>query len=72
MLPASEGLTVARLVELLLTKPQDLLVVHSLYSENCVLEANDVQLFVGCPVREDGWVPNVRPDKPRQEYLSIF
>lgn len=64
-------MTVKELIELLQSKPQDLPVVYSKYSEYCLLEAGDVTVDNLCPPRDDGWVACRRPDRPTQEYLVL-
>lgn len=64
-------MTVAELIQLLQSKPQDLLVVYHCYSEQVLLETNDIMLSEGCIPRKDGWVEDKRPDKPVQKYLSF-
>ena len=62
-------MTVKELIELLQTKPQDLLVAYDLYSEQVLLEADDIRIKTLCEPRPDGWVHDKRPDKPTREYL---
>lgn len=64
-------MTVAELIELLKTYRQDLPVAYKLFSEQCMLEAKDINVESLCAAREDGWVPNARPDKPTVEYLVL-
>lgn len=64
-------MTVAELIEVLKTYPQDLPVVHRMYSEQCMLESKSISVERLCAEREDGWVANVRPDKPTVEYLVL-
>lgn len=62
-------MTVAELIALLQTKPQDLQVAYRLYSEQCLLEAADIRVVTRCEPRPDGWVEDERPDKPTRQYL---
>ena len=62
-------MTVRELIELLQTKPQDLPVAYQIFSEQCLLEADDIRIRALCIPREDGWVADSRPDKPTREYL---
>ncbi len=62
-------MTVAELITLLQSKPQDLQVAYALFSEYCLLEAKDIDVEHLCEPRPDGWVHSRRPDKPTQEYL---
>ena len=64
-------MTVAELIELLKTYPQDLPVCYQIYSEQCMLEPKDISVQSLCAEREDGWVANKRPDKPTVEYLVL-
>lgn len=62
-------MTVAKLIELLKTQPQDILVAYCRYSERCLLEKDEISTYEGCKPRADGWIQNHRPDKPAQTYL---
>lgn len=62
-------ITVKELIEFLKSQPEDLLVVYSLFSEQCLLLADQISITELCYPRPDGWVPNPRPDKPTQNYL---
>jgi hypothetical protein len=64
-------MTVAELIALLQTKPQDLPVAYSLYSEQCLLKAGEIRIIRACEPRPDGWIQNNRPDKPTWEYLLL-
>lgn len=64
-------MTVKDLIELLQKKPQELKVVYQCYSENCLLEAEDIEIEDLCLPRNDGWVANKRPDKPTEKYLVL-
>lgn len=64
-------MTVAELIAVLQTKPQDLQVVYHCYSEQCLLEAKEIIIKRLCEPRPDGWVQNARYDKPQQEYLTF-
>ncbi len=64
-------MTVAELIALLQTKPQDLQVAYQLYSEHCLLEADDLRITEACMPREDGWVQYKRPDMETQNYLMF-
>jgi hypothetical protein len=64
-------MTVAELIKLLKTYPKDLPVAYRLHSEQCMLEAKDIEVKRLCEEREDGWVANKRPDKPTIEYLVL-
>lgn len=60
---------VSELIELLKTFDPELPVAYSLYSEQCLLEASDLEVLELCEPRNDGWVANSRPDKPLIPYL---
>ena len=62
---------VSELISLLQTKPQHLTVVYKCCSENCMLNADDIEIGQLCAARDDGWVPNARPDKVLQTYLVL-
>jgi len=57
------------LIEYLKTFPEDMVVAHQMYSEQCLLEQSDIAVMRLSVPREDGWIPNLRPDKPSQDYL---
>lgn len=61
--------TVAELIKHLETFPQDLPVAYNLYSEQCLLELDDVRVEEHCVARDDGWVQRARPDMPKIPYL---
>lgn len=64
-------MTVAELIELLKTYPQDLLVVQQMYSEQYIITPDCFTIKTLCKPRPDGWVQNYRADKESQEYLGI-
>ncbi len=64
-------MTVAELIDLLQTYPQNLQVAYDKYSEHCLLDPGDVRLYEACEPRPDGWVPCKRPDKPVRTYLML-
>jgi hypothetical protein len=64
-------MTVAELIALLQTKPQDLQVTYALYSEKCLLEADDIEVGTACKPRPDGWVQDARKDMETQDYLMF-
>lgn len=64
-------MTVKELIAILQSKPQDIQVVYSRYSEWCLLESDDIGTKFLCPPRPDGWVHDARPDKPKQDYLTF-
>ena len=62
-------MTVADLIVFLQTQPQDLMVAYQMFSEQSLLEANEIAIIEACVPRHDGWVHHKRPDKPTQKYL---
>ena len=64
-------MTVAELIEFLKTQPQDLQVGIQMYSEQALLNADDIEIVEECQVRADGWIQSKRPDMPTQKYLMF-
>ena len=62
-------MTVKELIEFLQKHPQDMPVAYRKFSENVLISKEDIAVVELCATREDGWVPNKRPDKPSCEYL---
>jgi len=62
-------MTVAELITFLQTQPQDLSVAYKCYSEQVLLQADDIALADLCKPRPDGWIHNARKDMPTQQYL---
>ena len=62
---------VSELIRFLETQPQDLTVVYRCYSEQAVLEADEIKIKELCLARPDGWVHDARPDKPLCQYLVL-
>ena len=62
---------VKELVELLQTFPQDLQVIVPQYSECVLLDKYGVYTTLKQEARQDEWVHDCRPDKPRVTYLYI-
>lgn len=62
-------MTVKDLIELLQKQPQDLQVAYRKYSEQCLMDADEVSVAELCHPRPDGWVPDKRPDMPTRLYL---
>lgn len=61
--------TVADLIKYLEQFPQDIQVAIEMYSEQYLLEFDQIVLEELCEPRSDGWVQNKRPDMPTQKYL---
>lgn len=64
-------MTVSELIKLLRKFPKDLDVIYGLYSEQVMLNEEDIIVAEFCHPRADGWVQNKRPDKPSKEYLRL-
>lgn len=64
-------MTVKELVALLAKFPQDLPVAYRRYSEQCLLEADELEVKDLCMPRPDGWIQHKRPDMPTQQYLLL-
>lgn len=62
---------VSELIKFLKKQPQDLLVVYQCFSEQCLLEEEDISIEEYGEPRDDGWVHDKRPDKPSRKYLSF-
>jgi len=64
-------MTVAELIDVLRSKPQDIQVAYEMYSEQCLLDAEMIVVKDLCPPRPDGWIHDARPDQPTQPYLVL-
>lgn len=64
-------MTVKDLISLLQTFDPELPVCYKIFSEQCMLEADDIKVADFCEARNDGWVENKRPDKPTRPYLVL-
>lgn len=64
-------MTVAEFIAFLQAQPQHLPVAYRCYSEQCLLEAEDIKISNECLPRPDGWIQNKRPDMPTQPYLML-
>jgi len=62
-------MTVAELIKFLQTKPQDILVAYEKYSEQCLLEEEEICIKECCEPRADGWIQYKRSDRPSISYL---
>lgn len=63
--------TVADLIAFLQQQDPTLLVVYQRFSEQCLLEIEEIEVQDLCEPRDDGWVHSARPDKPTQKYLCF-
>ena len=66
-----EAMTVAELIAFLQTQPQDLPVAYRCFSEQVLLEPDDIRIKEGCKPRDDGWIQNKRSDMETQTYLMF-
>ncbi len=64
-------MTVKELIEFLKTQPQDILVTFEQYSEQRLLEKEEIVITEKCFPRPDGWIQSKRPDMPTQKYLAF-
>ena len=64
-------MNVKELKELLSRHPDDMKIAHTMYSEQCLLNQDDISIFEGCSPRDDDWIQNARPDKETESYLLI-
>lgn len=64
-------MTVAELIALLKTFPQDVLVTYQQCSEQVLLDKVHLSTYQACAPRPDGWVQDERPDMPSQTYLGF-
>ena len=62
-------MTVADLIKVLQQQPQELQVAYSLYSEQAILEQEQITIVELCEPRKDGWIQDKRPDMPSKMYL---
>lgn len=65
----AKPIKVKELIQALEKFNPDLPVVYQCWSENVLLEADDLEVKSLCVARPDGWVANPRDDKPTIEYL---
>ena len=64
-------MTVAEFIKYLRKQPQHIQVAYAKYSEQCLLEAEEIELVELCEPRPDGWIQNRRPDKAAVTYLLL-
>lgn len=64
-------MTVKELIAILQSKPQDIQVAYRCHSEWVLLQAKEIGVYALCAPRADGWVADARPDKPKQDYLTL-
>ena len=66
-----EYMTVAEFIAYLQTQQQDLQVAHEQFSEQLLLDTDDIKIKQACEPRSDGWIQNKRDDMPTQTYLML-
>lgn len=64
-------MTVAELIKVLESYPQEIRVAFRCYSESCLLEADDLEMQIEGVPRPDGWIQNKRPDMETEAYLMF-
>lgn len=64
-------MTVGDLIEFLKTQPQDLQVAYQRYSEQVLMESDEICVMECCVARADGWIQSKRPDQASQKYLMF-
>lgn len=64
-------MTVIELIDLLKKYPPEMLVAYYMFSEQLLLESEDLKIEEHCEPRADGWIQDKRPDKPSRPYLMF-
>ena len=64
-------MTVREFIDFLQQQPPDILVAYEMFSEQCLLEPEDIKIVELCLPRKDGWIQDYRPDKETRKYLLI-
>ena len=64
-------MTVKELIEILSTYDQTLPVAYPKFSEQMILESDDLYVKNLCVARTDGWIQDARKDMPSTPYLVI-
>ena len=64
-------MNVSELKKFLDTLPNDMEIVYKCFSEQCILEVEEIKIEELCKKREDGWVQNQRGDMDKVKYLSL-
>lgn len=62
---------VKELIEFLKTIDHNLDVAYKIFSEQCLLELDDIEIKELCEARSDGWIHDFRKDKPSRKYLVL-
>lgn len=62
-------MNVQELIDHLRTLDPTMPVAYRIFSEQCLLDVDDIQMEMLCEARPDGWVHSARPDKPAIPYL---
>lgn len=60
---------VHELIAFLQTQPAELDVAYKCFSEQVILDVEDIEVKELCLPRADGWIQNKRPDMPAQKFL---
>lgn len=69
ILMLGDKMTVAELIVFLKAQPQNLQVAYRCYSEQVLLQTDEIEIKQLLAPREDGWIHNYRDDKPTHTYL---
>lgn len=64
-------MTVKELIKFLKKYPKDMKVAYKIFSEQCILEEDNIEVRELCSPRPDGWIQNHRVDMPTEEYLVL-
>lgn len=62
-------MNVAELIAFLQKHPSDMPVAYRKWSEQTMLEPEQIKVMELCETRIDGWVQDRRPDMPTKYYL---
>ena len=62
-------MNVAELIAFLKKQPRDMPIAYSCYSEQCLMDADQIRVVELCEARPDGWIQNKRPDMESKKYL---
>ena len=60
---------VSELIDFLQKQPQDIDVAYCCFSEQRLMDEDDIRVREFCDPRPDGWIQNKRPDMPTRQYL---
>lgn len=62
-------MTVSELIEFLQQQPPELKVAYKKFSEQKILDAEEIEVTELGIARPDGWIHDKRPDKEAEKYL---